>query len=82
MMESPSRGVFILQSPSRLLVVAAIGFGLSLACGGCLMLAVPEVAYEGYKYEHNKNAKPTLAPTPAGASVERQPSRAIDDSIE
>ena len=46
------------------------------------MLAVPEVAYEGYKYAHNKNAKPTPAPTPAGASVERQPSRAIDDSIE
>ena len=24
---------------------------ISLACGGCLMVAVPSLAYQGYKYE-------------------------------
>lgn len=46
-------------------------------------MAVPELAYEGYKYEHNKNAKATPAPTPAGrATAKRQAAPPVDESIE
>lgn len=51
---------------------------LGIWCAGCLALAVPEVAYEGYKYEHKKNAKPTSTPTPAT----HHRSHPNDDSIE
>ncbi len=43
-------------------------------------MAVPELAYEGYKYEHKKNAKAT--PTPARATAKRQPAHPVDESIE
>jgi len=45
-------------------------------------MAVPELAYEGYKYEHKKNAKATPAPRPARATAQRQPAHPVDESIE
>jgi predicted SAM-dependent methyltransferase len=54
---------------------------LGLCCAGCLALAVPEVAYEGYKYEHNKNAKPTPTPTPS-SHRRHHPAPVNDDSVE
>jgi hypothetical protein len=45
-------------------------------------MAVPELGYEGYKYAHKKNAKATPAPTPAQATVKRQPAHPVDESIE
>jgi hypothetical protein len=60
--------------------IAVITIALGLWCAGCLALAVPEVAYEGYKYEHNKDAKPGATPTPA--RVKRKHPPASDDSIE
>jgi hypothetical protein len=46
-------------------------------------MVVPELAYEGYKYEHKKNAKPTPTPTPVSrATAKRQPPQSVDESIE
>lgn len=45
-------------------------------------MAIPELAYEGYKYEHKKNAKATPTPTPARATAKRQPAQSVDESIE
>ena len=60
-----------------------LALAVGLAYGGCLALAVPELAYEGYKYEHNKNAKATPAPTLARrATAKRQAAPPIDESIE
>jgi hypothetical protein len=54
-----------------------------MICSGCLAMAIPEVAYEGYKFTHKKEAKATPAPTPAGrATAKRQPAHAVDESIE
>jgi hypothetical protein len=34
------------------MAVAAAGlFAMSAACGGCLWIAIPSLAYQGYKYE-------------------------------
>lgn len=38
---------------SRLIVAAAAAalFAMSAGCGGCLWIAIPSLAYQGYKYE-------------------------------
>ena len=61
------------------MLVVAIMIALGLCATGCLALAVPEVAYEGYKYEHKKQAKPTPTPTP---SSRYRHSQANNDSVE
>lgn len=46
-------------------------------------MAVPELAYEGYKYEHKKDAKAAPSPTPASrATAKRQPAPSVDESVE
>jgi len=46
-------------------------------------MAVPELAYEGYKYEHKKNAKARPSPSPVRrATAKRQPVHPVDESIE
>ena len=54
---------------SRLtVVVAALAlFAISAGCSGCLWLAIPGLAYEGYKYKsggQNGNAKPHQSSQP------------------
>ncbi|MBF6568353.1 MAG: hypothetical protein IVW54_05695 [Candidatus Binataceae bacterium] len=46
---------------------AALVIALAITMSGCLVLAIPSVAYEGYKYEHQPKAagaKAHPAPTP------------------
>lgn len=42
-----------------LLLTAAMVLAMAVSCAGCPMLAIPSLAYQGYKYEHNKNNKQT-----------------------
>ncbi len=42
---------------ARWLLTAAIMFGLAASCAGCIWLAIPSLAYQGYKYEHDKNSQ-------------------------
>lgn len=63
------------------LIAVAIAIALGLWSAGCLMLAVPEVAYEGYKYEHKKNSKPAATSKPSGHDG-KSSRTAGDDSIE
>jgi hypothetical protein len=78
-----SSGAIILQSRSRSSILAALALAIGMICSGCLAMAIPEVAYEGYKFTHKKEAKATPAPTPAGrATAKRQPAHAVDESIE
>lgn len=74
----PSSGIF--KPLSRIAPVAAIMLALGLCCAGCLALAVPEVAYEGYKYEHHKSAK--AAPTATPSSPRRHRPQVNDESVE
>ena len=39
----------------------------ALYCSGCPALIVPSLAYQGYKYEHDKNE--TAAKTPDARSI-------------
>lgn len=48
-----------LRNAVFVLALATIPVGLS----GCLWLAIPSLAYQGYKYEHNKNEKPQTSTT-------------------
>jgi hypothetical protein len=53
---------------SRLtVVVAALAlFAISAGCSGCLWLAIPSLAYEGYKYKSGgPNAKPHQSSQPS-----------------
>ncbi|HVC44326.1 MAG TPA: hypothetical protein VND20_05870 [Candidatus Binataceae bacterium] len=54
--------------PLRAVIVVALAITLS----GCLVLAIPSVAYEGYKYEHQ----------PKAATARTHPAPAPDNSIE
>jgi hypothetical protein len=76
-------GTTILQARSRSSILAALALAIGMICSGCLAMAIPEVAYEGYKFTHKKEAKATPAPTPAGgATAKRQPAHPVDESIE
>jgi hypothetical protein len=72
-----------LKPLAELIRVAAVMIALGLWCGGCVALAVPEVAYEGYKYAHNKDSKPTPEASPKPSSRKHHPHPQVnDDSIE
>jgi len=77
-MEPRSRGASM--PLSRLTLVVALAIALGIWCGGCLALAIPEVAYEGYKYEHNKDSKPKAAQS--ASSANRDTPHTNDASIE
>ena len=70
----------ILRYLPLLLVLAAI----SADCAGCIWLAVPSLAYEGYKYVHQPN--PSSSPDGSGGSSNSQStsggSGSSDHSIE
>jgi len=58
-------------------LVALALFVFCTACAGCLWLAVPSLAYQGYKYESGKDGQPNQArqhqdtpPPSAGDDVE------------
>ncbi len=48
-----------LRNAVLVLALAAFPVGLS----GCLWLAIPSLAYQGYKYEHKKDEKPQNSST-------------------
>jgi hypothetical protein len=54
---------------------------LSAWSSGCIWLAVPSLAYEGYKYEHPSKASSTQAKAKSSSS-QPQPSASSDHSIE
>jgi len=39
----------------QMLQAMALATGAAFLCSGCLAMAVPGLAYSGYKYEHDKN---------------------------
>ena len=48
-------------------VAAALLFAMSVGCGGCLWIAIPSLAYQGYKYEsggQSGQAKPHQSSQP------------------
>ncbi len=64
-------------TPGRAIWFALAFLFLCAACGGCLWLAVPSLAYQGYKYESGKDGQSNQArqhqntrPPPAGDDVE------------
>ena len=62
-------------TPGRAVLVALALFAFCTACAGCLWLAVPSLAYQGYKYESGKGGQPNQA----RQHQETQPSSAGDD---
>ncbi len=59
------------QRGMRWLMTAAIMFGMAASCAGCIWLAIPSLAYQGYKYEHDKNSQTATShkSTTSGASA-------------
>jgi len=61
---------------SRLTVTVAVAalFAMSAGCGGCLWIAIPSLAYQGYKYESGGQSgqakQHQSAPPPASDDVE------------
>jgi hypothetical protein len=55
------------HSRLTVLMAALALFAISAGCSGCLWLAIPSLAYEGYKYKsggQNGNAKPHQSSQP------------------
>lgn len=61
--------------------IAAAGVAIAallamIACGGCIWLAIPSLAYEGYKAEkasqstQKSHANPQSAPSPSDSDIE------------
>ncbi|MFZ0679526.1 hypothetical protein [Candidatus Binatus sp.] len=48
----------------QILLAMAFATGAAFLCSGCLAMAIPGVAYSGYKYEHDKN-QPAASASPA-----------------
>ncbi len=51
-------------------IAAAALLAMSAGCGGCLWIAVPSLAYQGYKYEsgdQNGQAKQRQSSQPPGS---------------
>jgi hypothetical protein len=42
-------------------MMAAVALGMATLCAGCPMLAIPSLAYQGYKYEHDKKKTPATS---------------------
>jgi hypothetical protein len=68
---------FSVRSRLTVMAVAVVAlFAVSAACSGCLWIAIPSLAYEGYKYEsgggHNAQTKQQhqSSQTPANDDVE------------
>lgn len=56
-------------------VMAAALFAMSAGCSGCLWIAIPSLAYQGYKYEsgggqNGQTKQHQSAQPPAGDEVE------------
>ena len=51
----------------------------SLGTSGCPALAIPSLAYQGYKYEKNKNADANEASGHKGSSANPQPTVSPND---
>lgn len=69
----------------RLALLFAILGLLTISSGGCLWLAVPELAYEGYKAEEkpgNQSAQKSSKTQTNPASSAQQTNTATDTSIE
>lgn len=41
--------------------IFAVLLAISTAVSGCLWIAIPSLAYQGYKYEHSKNESSNTA---------------------
>jgi hypothetical protein len=44
-----------MQKAEQLFATIALAAAAAIFCSGCPALMVPSLAYQGYKYEHNKN---------------------------
>jgi hypothetical protein len=84
---SESRPRVIKRWPSLIVEYLAILIILAAAsvnCTGCIWLALPSLAYEGYKYAHQ--APPSASPDGNGSSANSQPASrgnsSSDHSIE
>jgi hypothetical protein len=47
------------RSGARWLLMAAAAIGMATSCAGCIWLAIPSLAYQGYKYEHGGGSQTT-----------------------
>jgi hypothetical protein len=47
------------RSGARWLLMAAVAIGMATSCAGCIWLAIPSLAYQGYKYEHGGGSQTT-----------------------
>jgi hypothetical protein len=72
-----------MQRLRRSIGTIALAVAAALLGSGCPALMVPGVAYQGYKYEHNKN-QPAASPTstqskkPAASSQQKVPDNEIE----
>jgi hypothetical protein len=44
-----------LRGPIVTLALALVSLLAMIVCSGCLALAIPSLAYQGYKYEHSSS---------------------------
>ncbi len=47
------------RNGGRWLLVAVLAIGVAAGCDGCIALAIPSLAYQGYKYEHGGGSQST-----------------------
>jgi hypothetical protein len=62
----------------------ALALAAALFCSGCPALMVPSLAYQGYKYEHNKNETAANAQNPQSkkSATPEQQQKIPDSDIE
>jgi hypothetical protein len=56
-----------MQKAEQLFATIGLATAAAIFCSGCPALMIPSLAYQGYKYEHNKN-QPTAASTSSAQS--------------
>jgi len=70
-----------MQKAEQLFATIGLATAAAIFCSGCPALIVPSLAYQGYKYEHNKNAPAaSTSSTQSKKSTTPSPQQKIPDS--
>ena len=69
-----------MQKAEQLFATIGLATAAAIFCSGCPALMVPSLAYQGYKYEHNKNQPAASATSTQSTKSTSAPQQKIPDS--
>ena len=69
-----------MQKAEQLFATIGLATVAAIFCSGCPALMIPSLAYQGYKYEHNKNQPAASATSTQSTKSTSAPQQKIPDS--